>query len=480
MDRGVIPHFNTNARMLEACAARKPSKSTLKYTRAEIRLDGGSEGKVFFPGETVSGEFVLFKTKETKVIKDIYFNDLEIKFENRFKTVLGADATFFCMEDNPPFESLPRFAINPDKYPFESCSFPFSFTIPESHLEDTCVDGHPMHRNIVPSYGCPSLCGESFHATEVAGLTPTKSEALDRLRDLPFNQFTNYYTISCKVKQNIKGIDRPYVVFARSMLINVQSNFTPLPTRIDYSPIDLGAYYSIGDVNQAGELCIHKSVQLKSNCTSTGSVTVSSLLPSALGPDQTSSFPIDMKFVPQAGCTPPRITSTIELHQFTVQSAACMPPMACSPYLPFNDVPSFNTTKNNGKPVLFQRIQTIPQESTCLTTSEWTPDYDDPDAYTLHGQVSIPSVKKDSVLTSTFHSCHIQNIYCLTVTLAFDQENELQNSEQDKEKQKPKSRNNSLGSLLSIKRTPSSETTASRYNLVERNQVRLVIPMTVV
>jgi hypothetical protein len=381
MDPTLIPSFNTT-RQLEALSIRKPSKDTLKAIRVEIRT-AQPEDHVYSPGDSIQGVFTIFSTNE-KVINDVYFNDIEILLENRFLTSQGMDLVYFTMHDNPSWQSFPKMCHDPDQYPFESCTFPFEFTLPREHLEDTC--DVPGHCQLLPSYGLPSLCGLSFSSTSVAGLKPLDKSKLKLLQHVSNNKFCNTYYINVKVKQNIKGLDRPYIVFTRSMELKVQSK------------------QHIGDSQQ---LPITKSTSVKQQGETMGNASIQVSIPPSVDLSRGMSLPVEIFYEPLNRQEFPKMSLSIELSHYNVQSKVCTEPI---------------TTPINGLDgVITQKLQTLHGADLRVDT-QWTPSYYHNGSYSQLMDIQIPAL---TGIIPTFHSCHLQNIYCLHIELKFNEQKPL-------------------------------------------------------
>lgn len=376
MDYGLIPGFR-GSRQLEADTIRKPSKETLKKLNVEITTSDPTD-HIYSPGDTISGQFSI-QNKSSKPIKDVYFNDVEIKLENRFMTSQGKDATYFTMDDSPALTQFPKMCFDPQKYDFEDCSFPFKFTIPLEHLEDTCVSAISEHRSLLPSYGVPSLCALAFAATSVAGLNPLNSSELQALQGIPNNRFCNTYYISVKVKQNIKGLDRPYVVFTRSLELRVQNSVKSLASQLPQS----------------------KSKSLKKGGATAAKISVEAPVPTGLG----DVIPLQIHYEPlKEELEFPKLATKFEIAQYSVQSVQCTEPI-------FTAVASTDQ-------VIVQKLQVL-HTGTVQDSETWTPSYYRQGSYTYTVPLKIPHVETTA---QTFHSCHLQNIYVLHVEIKFNDE----------------------------------------------------------
>ena len=438
MDLGsLIPTFN--AARLESESIRKPSKETLKNIQIEIQTALPPD-HVYTPGETVQGVFKMVQLGD-KPIHDVYFNDLEITLVNRFVTSNGQDASFFQMEDNPNVSSFPPMCHDPDKYAFSNCEFPFKFTLPMKHLEDTCVNALPEHRQLLPSYGLPSLCGIAFAPRSVAGLVPTDvQQTLQKLKKVSQNKFCNTYYISVKVKQNVKGLGRPYIVFTRSMEVKVKTSnhMTPeCPT-------------------------INKGTTIKCHDAVIGKVSVESpTISTDLRSESPLKVPIEITYEPAADTSEfPQVRLSFELNQYAVQTARCNPPIVIG-------------EEGNQDDVLVQKVDTIYCASEASVSGTWTPSYFHQGQYIQNVEVSIPMDNFKSC-SPTFHSCHLQNILNAEIRVGF---NTLTSSPEEittKKKRWP------FGTVMfNSKKTVAEKDTSSYRGVSQPNGILLRVPVMV-
>ncbi|CEP21472.1 hypothetical protein BN1211_1569 [Cyberlindnera jadinii] len=265
-------------------------------------------------------------------------------------------------------------------------------------------------------------------------------QTLQKLKKVSQNKFCNTYYISVKVKQNVKGLGRPYIVFTRSMEVKVKTSnhMTPeCPT-------------------------INKGTTIKCHDAVIGKVSVESpTISTDLRSESPLKVPIEITYEPAADTSEfPQVRLSFELNQYAVQTAKCNPPIVIG-------------DEGNQDDVLVQKVDTIYCASEASVSGTWTPSYFHQGQYIQNVEVSIPMDNFKSC-SPTFHSCHLQNILNAEIRVGF---NTLTSSPEEittKKKRWP------FGTVMfNSKKTVAEKDTSSYRGVSQPNGILLRVPVMV-
>lgn len=430
------PPLYTPKRLCDSSASPKfPSKSSIKSLKVEIHIE--NEQKSYGPGQDIIGFVSIWQTDKKKKINDFLFNDVEITFQNRLDTKIlkGPTATttskiLFKLDDSPKIDLDQNYSKG---FVFKKAvTYPFKFTLPKVFLENACPLNYDIHRNLMPSFGFPSECGLYFNSKDVHyDIDPDMSDR-QMLDTLEFKKFMNAYYINVKININLDNAASPISLFQRNKEIKIHNdlNFDDISkSYISLSSryaLQLSEYYNLFETNALNEIkfyCMMDVLKPKppAKKLKVGSLSLESPLPMLLSENMKISFPLDLTFLPSyKELVLPQIKVHYELNQYLIQSSKCLKPTGFNPSFLEGLVNSKTfRMENDDNEVFIMKAQTIFQKNHLVSNDNWVPVYNQVEAYGNHFQIGLPKTVKNKFVQSTFHHCHIQNVYALKVTVSY-------------------------------------------------------------
>ncbi|CCH46354.1 hypothetical protein BN7_5947 [Wickerhamomyces ciferrii] len=394
-----------------------PTSSTIKKYKMEIQMDQPLDSESYSssgishsyrPGDSVNGEVLVVPPFDATPKDSIKFNEISISLQCKIiNDVGGKTKTLFTMNDD----------IHDISGPFEKkMRFPFHFELPTELFDNTCPHNIDFHKQLPPSFASPRLCSLVFSGTDNFGVNPTECPQYPSYKDLPLNKFCVVYYITATINQKTHRNTDVHVIMKRMLNISVQNFFTPVPTNLNESSLDIANYYSMTDFAPNNELLKVQRTSLRKNGEIIGTLTTLMELPAPISistQNETSKAQISIKFEAKDPSILPQFKYHAELTQFIIQSSGCVQPTA-SPIFKDLSVESIGDHKKvtiRGKTLRFE-----------VTEAEWRPGYHSDGSLIKDIYVEIPHLAQQK-LEPTFHSCTLQNIYILDVDIIHDQVN---------------------------------------------------------
>lgn len=441
----------------------QPSQSSIKKYKVEIHLNQPLDSQVqtssthvYKPGDLISGELLMTPPLCSKTANDIKFNEITIQLDCKVINNAGAGTkTLFSMTDNP--SNIPSALVS-------TTSFPFSFKLPQTLLDNTCPNNIELHQSLPPSYGSPRLCSLVFSATENAGSTPSECPMYDVFKSLPFNRLCVVYHITATVAQKFSSSQDSFILFRRILDIPVQNQFQQIPTNLSQTSYDIANHYSCSELDENQNLKVLNSTILKSNKIAIGTLSSSANFPPSISLSQFQHQPIhiNLKFNPSIGPTPAlNLKYIAELTQYAIQTSSCSPSTANPQPIP----ETYKVTKTGNKRKVVEKVQSI--ECGVFDLDDWIPDYDDQDILVKNLSVQIPNLARTK-MQPTFHTCILQNVYILVLKIYNNDQEEIVSKGGEK-----------AGSSLFNKMGISKSASTSKAAVQGTEALKIEIPVTV-